>query len=470
MIVGFSMLPALFSAYLYDDAEVIRAFAIPAISCIVVGGLCTKLISPLNIKLKLRDGYMVVALCWLLASLVGAVPYYIGAGNYGFIDAFFESVSGFTTTGCTVVNIDAMPKAILFWKAITHWIGGMGILVFVIAILPNLGVSGLTIARVEAPGPTFEKVSNRTSDTTKILYFAYICFTLIEFLLLWLGSEMGAFDALINTLGSISTVGLFAHTEGIAYYDSIFVEGVITAFSYLGSVSFIMYFLMIKGKWRDVLHDMELRVFTLIILFSTLLMAFNLYGTHTYGSFGSAFRHSLFQTVSIISTAGYAITDYTQWPAFCQSILFLLMFIGGCGASTSGGMKVMRIIVSFKLISRMFFKRLHPNGVSAVVVGNKAVPAQTVSRISSFMVLYMIVYILSVFVLSLQNLDLETTLGFAAGALGNTGLGFGPAGATGNYDIFSPALRLYCCFMMFMGRLELFAVMILFTPDFWKQK
>lgn len=470
MIVGFSMLPALFSAYLYDDMIAVKAFFIPAALSITLGGVCNKLLSPINMTLRLRDGYLVVALCWFIASFVGAFPYYISAGNTGMIDAIFESVSGFTTTGCTVVTIDALPKSILFWKAITHWLGGMGILVFVIAILPALGIGGQTIARVETPGPTFEKVATKTSDSTKLLYLTYIVFTTVEFLLLWLGSDMGAFDALINTLGSISTGGLFAHSEGIGFYDSVFVEFVISIFCYLGSVSFVIYFLVIRGKWRDAIKDVELRVFTAIIIVATLLMASNLYYTETYATFASAFRHSFFQIISIISTAGYAIADYTLWPSFSQSILFLLMFIGGCGASTCGGMKIMRVIVSFKLITRMFFKRLHPNGVIAVVVGGKPIPAQVVSKTSSFMVLYILVFIVSVFILSLQNLDLETTIGYAVGALSNTGLGFGELGSTGNYNIFGPAMRLYFCFMMLMGRLELFALFIIFTPAFWRTK
>ena len=469
MIVGLSMLPALLSAYIYDEVIAIRAFAIPAFLSILIGGLCTRILSPSNIKLRLRDGYMVVALSWILASLVGAIPYYIGAGA-SFIDSIFESVAGFTTTGCTVVNINAMPKAILMWKAITHWLGGMGILVFVIAILPALGVSGQTIARVEAPGPAFEKVATKTSDTTKILYLTYIFFTALEFLLLWLGSEMGAFEALINTMGSISTGGLFAHTEGIGYYDSFFVELVISFFCYLGSISFVMYFLIIKGKWQEVLNNVELRVFTLLIAACTLLLTFNLYFTQTYHTFSAALRHSLFQVVSVISTAGYSIADYTEWPVFCQSILFLLMFVGGCGASTSGGMKMIRIIISFKLIARMFFKRLHPNGVIAVVVGDRAVPAQTVSKITSFILLYMAVFVISVLILSLQNLDLETTIGYAAGTLGNTGIAFGEMGSSGNYSLFGTPMRIYLCIMMLMGRLELFTIFILFTPDFWKSK
>jgi len=470
MIIGLSMLPALISAYIYDDMFTVKAFLIPAAISIIGGGICNKLIAPKNMTLRLRDGYLVVALCWILASLIGAFPYYISAGNTGMIDAIFESVSGFTTTGCTVAAIDALPKSLLFWKAITHWLGGMGILVFVIAILPALGIGGQTIARVETPGPTFEKVATKTSDSTKLLYLTYIVFTIIEFLLLWLGSDMGAFDALINTMGSISTGGLFAHTEGIGYYDSVYVEFVISIFCFLGSVSFAIYFLVIRGRWKEAVKDVELRVYSAIIIVATILMASNLYYTETYNTFASAIRHSSFQIISFVSTAGYAIADYTAWPPFSQSILFILMFVGGCGASTCGGMKVMRVIVSFKLIARMFFKRLHPNGVIAVVVGGKAIPAQVVSKTSSFMVLYILVFIVSVFILSLQNLDFETTIGYAAGALGNTGLGFGELGSTGNFDIFGPPMRLYFCFMMLMGRLELFALLIIFTPAFWKTK
>jgi trk system potassium uptake protein TrkH len=469
-IVGISMLPSWFVAFQSDGFLVQEALLRSSLICLLFGGGGYLLFRQSDGTLHLRDGYLVVALSWIVASLFGALPYWLSSDLAHPIDAFFESVAGFTTTGSTIRNVDLMPRGLLFWKATSNWLGGMGILVFAISLLPALGINGQTIVRAEAPGPTFEKMTARVSSSTKILYGTYITFTLLEFCLLYFFTEMDGFDSIINTFGSVSTGGLFAHTKGLAFYDSIYIETVIALFCFLSSVSFLLYFLLLQGKWREVLKNTELRVFILLILGASLLIATNLFLTQTYDTWISGFRHGFFQVVSFLSTSGYVITDFTKWPHMSQTLLFLLLFVGGCASSTSGSMKVIRIIVSFKIVGRMFFKRLHPSGITAIKVGDKSIPAETVSRIASFMMLYFMVYILSLAILSLQNLDMETTMGVAAGCLSNTGLGFGEMGATGNYSMFNPGLRLYLCAMMLMGRLEIFTIFLLFTPTFWRNK
>jgi len=468
LIVGIAMIPAYLFSRSYDSILVQHAFLKSSIISIILGAVGSFALREVSGKLKLRDGYMVVALCWFFASIFGALPYFLSSDLTHPFDAFFESVAGFTTTGATVRNIDLMPRGLLMWKAISNWLGGMGILVFAISILPALGISGQTILQAETPGPSFQKIVAHTSSTTKILYLTYLAFTVTEFSLLFFFTEMPVFDAIVNTFGSVSTGGLFAHTDGLAYYDSVYIEGVIAFFCFLGSISFLIYFQLIHGKWRDVIRNSELRVFCGIILGAAAVITLGLYNSETYSTLHSAFRHALFQVVSIVSTAGYAITDFTQWPGECKMVLFILMFVGGCAASTCGGVKIIRILIAFKVIARMFFKRLHPSGIAAIKIGKVPIPSDSVSRITSFMMLYFMVFLISVVVLSLQGLDLETTLGVAAGCLGNTGLSFGEMGATGYYGMFDTGLRLYMSALMLMGRLEIFTIFLLFTPAFWK--
>ncbi len=467
LIIGFSMLPALLCAYIYEESDNFRALLISACATILLGGGVTVLVRPVKARFRAREGYLVVALCWFIASLVGTLPYFFSDFTENFIDGFFESTAGFTTTGCTVIDYDAMPKSLLMWKAISHWLGGMGILVFVISILPALGINGQTIVRAEAPGPVFQKMTVRMSDSAKILYVTYFSLTVLEFVLLCFSASMPVFDALINTLGSISTGGLLTYAEGVAYYDSVYVEVIISIFTILASINFILYHYAVTRKWRYVLEDIELRAFLAIIIGSTALCTAALYIFGDYPQMGKALRDSFFQVVSILTTSGYASTDYTLWPTVCQMILFILMFIGGCAASTSGSIKVIRVLVVLKLVWRGFYKRIHPRSVVAVRLGDKPVPAPVVSSITVFVLMFMSLFLFSCLVLSLQNLDLETTISTALAMLSNTGIAFGEIGASGNYALFSDPLKLYLSLLMIVGRLELFTIIVLFTRNFW---
>jgi len=464
-IGGISLLPAFFVAYLYDEPEVMKATALSAVIMLLVGIPATSKMKLKEVSLKLREGYLVVALCWLVLSILGAFPYYF-AGYSSFVDALFESVSGFTTTGSTVSDVDYMPRGLMMWKAISHWLGGMGILVFVISILPTLGIGGQKIVKAEAPGPKLDKVATRLTDSTKFLYLTYISFTIVEFLLLALG-PMDIYDALVNTMGSISTGGLFTHSQGLVYYDSVYTELVMGLFTILSSVNYVLYYYAVRGKIGDVIRDIELRAFLVILAISIILVSAGLYAYGTYESLSQSLRYAFFQVVSFGTTTGYAICDYTSWPTVCIAIMFALMFIGGCAASTCGSIKVIRILVLFKLIGRGIYKRIHPRSVVAVKLGGKPILAPIVSQITGFILLYFVIFLLSCLVLSLQNLDMTTTISTAAGALSNTGLGFGSLGSTGNMGAFSDLLKLYICLLMIVGRLELFTVILLLTPSFW---
>lgn len=467
LILGISMVPSLICAYIYSEFRCLQAFMIVASLCILWGFFIIVFICPERSKFRTREGYMVVASTWILASFIGSFPYIISGFATNFVDAFFESTAGFTTTGCTAFSYDMMPHALLMWKATANWLGGMGILVFVISILPALGINGQFIVRAEAPGPVFEKMSVRMSDTAKILYISYISLSLIEFLLLLLGSDMPVFDAMINTMGSISTGGVAIYSDGIMHYNSLFVELVISIFTILASINFLLYHYAASGKWHYVIRDIELRYFLGLIAGGTLICTVAQYLSGSASSFGQALRASFFQITSISTTSGYVGSDYMGWPPICSAIIVLLMLIGGCAASTSGSIKVIRVMTLMKMISRGFKKKLHPRQVVAIKVGEKATPAHVVSEITVFILLYILVFFIGSLLLSLQNLDLETTLSTTLAMLSNTGIGLGEGANIGNYSMYSNYLKPVLCLLMIIGRLELFPIIILFTRNFW---
>ena len=466
LIVGLSMTIPWIYAEVTGDISDALAFRKCTPFIIVIGALVSAFLKAPNAKFRTREGYLVVASCWILASLIGAFPYYLSDFTGSFVDAIFESTSGFTTTGCTAVADGSLSESLVLWKAISNWLGGMGILVFVISILPALGINGQIIVRAETPGPVLEKMTVRMSDSAKILYITYISFTLIEFLLLEFSGTMPTFDAVVNTLGSISTGGVMVHPEGLAYYDSFYVEVVISLFCVLASINFILYHYLITGKFSYLIHDIELRVYLIIIATAICIctLALMIAGNTTLSE---SFRDSFTQVISMATTAGYVRSPYTAWPTICQMVLVMLMFIGGCAASTSGSIKVIRIMVMLKLIWRGCIKRIHPRSVVAVKIGKNAVSAPVVSQITVFILTYMLLFLMSAFIMSFQGLDMETTLTASLSMLSNTGAAFGEAAALGHFAMFHPLLKIYLSGLMVVGRLELFTIIILFTRNFW---
>lgn len=460
----------LLTSYLYGEKEVSMAFFKAAFLALTAGLLIMYFIRPESNALKIRDGYLISALCWFVASAIGALPYVFSGVIPFYGDALFESVSGFTTTGATIIdNFSALPKGIQLWKSFSHWLGAMGILILAISLLPALGISGLKIASAEAPGPTVEKMSTKISDSARKLYVMYTSFTLIEILLLKLGG-LNLFDSLVHTFSSIGTGGLSNYQSGVAHFDSLYVEFIIIFFSTVASINFVLYSHLFKGKWREFFKDNELRAFLMILIGASLLIALNLWLSGTYDSVGKSARHSVFQAAAFMSTSGYAIADYTLWPSFSQMILFCLMMIGGCSASTCGSIKVIRILILFKLIKRGMYKRLHPNAVVPVKIGSRTIPADMVSKVVSFIITYFTVFVISVLIISLENHDILTTVSAAASALSSTGMGMGLLGPEGNFGIFSLPTRLYMAVLMIAGRLELFTIIMLISPSFWKAR
>lgn len=466
-ITGVAMLPSFLCAYYFGEKDMELVFFIISTASILLGFSIYRLVPKSKKILKLRDGYLIVICCWINCSIFGAIPFIISGQIPSFIDAFFEAVAGYTTTGASIILDTQLSPSLVLWKATTHWLGGMGILVFIISISPTLGIDGQRIIAAETPGSGINRMAPRIHDLTKLLYLIYITMTLAEFLILWLGSKMNAFEALVNSLGSISTAGLFLHPHGVAYYDSIFVEMVISFFSILASVNFIIYIHLIKRNPGQVRKNIELRFFLIIIFIATILITLDLRFSETYKDIWQALRHSFFQVTSFMSTSGFTITDYGIWPTFSRLILFTLLFIGGCAVSTSGGIKVVRLIVLFKLIVRGFFKRLHPRAVSSIKIGDNTVSASNVSHITTFLFLYALTFLIGSLVLSLQGLSIETTLTATASLMSTTGTGLGDVGPAGSYAVFSPPLRLFMSLLMLVGRLELYTVFLMMFPSFW---
>jgi len=470
IIIGTAMLPSLLIAYLYEEKAAGMAFFKSILLAYAIGVITIVPLKPTSNVLKMRDGYLIAALCWFIASAIGAFPYLFSEVIPSYGDAFFESVSGFTTTGATMIDdLSVIPKAVQFWRALSHWLGAMGILILAISLLPALGIGGLKLLSAEAPGPTVEKMGTRISDTAKKLYLIYIALTVFEVVLLLLGG-LNLFEALIHTFGSMGTGGMSNYSSSIAQFDNSFIELVVIFFGFLASINFVLYHQLIGGKWKAFLADRELLTFTVILLVSFLLITMNLWLSGTYDSFGESLRYASFQTTAFMTTSAYTTADYTLWPSFSQMMLLCLMLIGGCSASACGSIKVIRVMILFKLVVRGTYKRLHPNAVVPVKIGTKTISADTVSKVSSFAFVYFTILVVGCLVVSLENYDMMTTVSAVIGSLSNTGLGLSELGPTENYSIFSEPTRIFLSILMIAGRLELFTIIMLISPTFWKAR
>lgn len=467
LISGIAMIPSLLYAAITNDTDTERAFIATAGVSIIIGGMMRFFIPRSERAFRTRDGYLSLLLCWVMCSLVGALPYLLSGQITSISSAIFESTAGYTTTSASAVPDTVLTGALVLWKATMHWIGGLGIVVFTISILPSFGTGSQRIAAAEAPGTGMYRTSARTFDISKMLVISYTAMTLCEFLMLLLGSSMGPYDALVNSLGSISTAGLLLHQGSISYYSSLYVELVIACFTLLASVNFLMYIYAIKGTWSEIKRNLELKTYFCVIAVCTLLVTVDLWGTGTFSSLGSSLRYAFFQVCSFSSTSGFSIGDYNYWPAFSQMLLFIIVLGGGCIGSTSGGIKIIRCIIMSKLVFRGFYRRVHSRSVRAIKIGDRAISGKMVSGITSFALLFLGIFVGTAVVLSLQGLDMSSTLSAAASLLTTMGSGFGVIGPSGDYSMFCAPLKLFMSLIMIVGRLELFSVFLLFMPEFW---
>lgn len=414
-----------------------------------------------------REGFLIVALAWTMVGFFGALPYLFSGVLTSFIDAYFEAVSGFTTTGATVFSsVEGLPKGILLWRSLTQWLGGMGIILLSVAILPLLGIGGMQLYKAEVPGIKAEKIHSRIAETAKSLWYTYLGLTGIEVLLLYLGG-IDPFDALNHTFTTLSTGGFSTKDSSIAAFNSPFVEVVITIFMFLGGVNFNLHFLLLKGDGKGYWRDREFRFYLFTILLFIFIISLDLF-FNLYGRVSESIRSVSFQVVSIMTTTGYVTADYERWPVLSQFLLLILMFIGGCAGSTAGGIKAIRVLLLLKQGRREIYRLIHPHAVIPVRVGREVMEPDVVGGIWAFFFAYIAIFVVASIIMAGLGLDMVSAIASVASTLGNVGPGLGMVGPMDNFGVLPPLGKVTLTVTMLMGRLEIFTILVLLTPGFWR--
>ncbi len=418
-------------------------------------------------ELKKREGFIVVTFGWVIMSLFGSLPYLLTGSIDGLTNAFFETISGFTTTGATIFDdIEALPSSILLWRSLTQWIGGMGIIVLAVAILPILGIGSMQLFSAEAPGLAPDKITPRIADTAKRLWLIYLSLTVLEMSLLQLAG-MGLFDAMNHSLTTVSTGGFSTKQASIAHFQSPAIEYIITVFMFLGGTNFILIYWLAKGRVAKLWENEEFRFYAIGVLVFILVVTSALAFKDAYG-LEESFRNAAFQVVSLISTTGYATSDYTLWGSGLTMFAFLLLFSGGSAGSTAGGVKMVRHLILFKNGAAEMRRQMHPNAVIPIRLNSKAIPEEVTRAVLAFIMVYIIVFALGSISLAAMGLNFETAIGAVATSLGNVGPGIGDVGPAYTFNFLPAAAKWELSFLMIVGRLELFTVLLLFTPYYWK--
>jgi trk system potassium uptake protein TrkH len=467
LIEGFFMWLCIPVSMLFHDHELVP-LGVSGLISVVVGGLTLLATRKAPKILNARDGFLIVAIGWILFSFFGSMPFILSGEIPSFTDAFFETISGFTTTGASILSeIEVLPHGLLFWRSLTQWLGGMGIIVMSLAILPLLGVGGMQLFVAEVPGPVPDKLHPRIKETAKRLWAIYIIFTFAETLLLWIGG-MTLFDAVNHSFTTMATGGYSTKTASLAYWDSPFIHYVIVIFMFLAGTNFTLSYFALHLRFKKVWQNEEFRYYLGFILGFTILLTIILSFTELQSG-EESFRHSLFQVVSIITTTGFVTFDYLSWIPLLGIILFMMMFFGGSAGSTGGGIKILRIVLLLKN-SAMELKRLiHPNAVIPVRFNKNAVSPDILNNVFAFISFYIMTVIVGVIVMTAMGYDIGSALGAVAATLGNIGPGIGLVGPVENYAHIPVFGKWFLSFLMLIGRLELFTVLILFSPSFWKK-
>lgn len=415
-----------------------------------------------------KEGMVIVALAWILWSLFGAMPFTLSGYIPSYVDAFFETVSGFTTTGSSIIpDVEVLPHCLLFWRSFTHWIGGMGVLVFVLVVTSLDRKNSMHLMRAEVPGPEKDKLVPKAMSTARILYGMYLTLTVIEIVFLVIGG-MNLFDSMIFSFGSAGTGGFSNYADSVAHFNSAYIDGVITVFCALFGVNFALFYFMILGDFKSILKNEELRTYILLIAGATAAIMLNIHSL--YPTIGKSFRYAVFQVVTVITTTGYSTADFAQWPMFSKAVLMMLTVIGACASSTGGGIKVSRLLVGIKCVKREIVQLAHPKSVGIIRIGGKKVSSDVLRTIYIYFIAYVGILIGSVVLVSLDNFDFETTFSAVLTTLGNVGPGMAQVGPMGNFAGFSPLSKLILCFDMLAGRLEIFPFLVLFTAPAWRRK
>lgn len=481
LINGGFMILAMLLSFFYKDGATVQ-IAIAAMLTMLVGVAFMFFTREHQKDLGKREGYIVVTFGWVFMSLSGTLPYIFTQSIPSFTNAFFETISGYTTTGASILdNIEAIPYGVLFWRSLTHWIGGMGIIVLAIAILPLLGIGGMQLFAAEAPGPSADKLHPRITDTAKRLWYIYVGYTVLETILLKIAG-MNFFDAINHAMSTLSTGGFSTKNASVAYWnDNPVIQWIIILFMFIAGANFVLSYFAIKGSFKKVFADEEFKYYAryififsimaaLIIFYQADISASSINHPMVWGKAESAFRHAIFQILAVVTTTGFVSADYTMWTPFLTVFFFGLMFSGGSAGSTSGGIKVVRHLITIKNGLLEFKRTLHPNAVLPVRYNTRAVNKEIVFTILGFFILYFLSFIIGALILGALGLDFPSAIGGAATSLGNVGPGLGQLSPVNNFNSLPIMGKWWCSFLMLIGRLELFTVLILFTPFFWRKR
>jgi len=467
LILAGSMVLPLIVNWIYGESHA-RGYLLSMAVTGATGLLLMLIFKKSSRELSHRDGFAIVALGWVLATFFGALPYLFTGAFTSLVDACFETASGFTTTGSTMMtDIAKNPQAILFWRALTQWLGGMGIILLSLAILPLLGIGGMQLYKAEVPGPTADKLRPRMTQTARILWQVYLLISAAQVVTLLFGG-MNLFDSVCHTFTTMATGGFSTRNASVAAYHSAYIDGVITLFMFLAGVNFTLHYLALRGRPLDFWRNEEFRFYLWLTLGATVLLTlFNLAGP--YAGIGDSLRYSAFQVVSIMTTTGYATADYERWHVFCQYLLVACMFVGGCAGSTGGGMKVARVLLLFKHAHVQLFRLIHPRAVRLVKLGERPVDKEVMQSILGFFALYMGIFVSASLVMAALGMDLVSAGSAVVTALGNVGPGLGTVGPVQHFAYVPTVGKLVLALCMLLGRLELFTVLVLFIPSFWRK-
>ncbi len=460
----FMLLPMLVAA-IYHESQGLSYAAVALGEGAVGGAIILK--KPKDLNFYLKEGFVTVALSWILMSAIGALPFYISGDIPNYVDALFETVSGFTTTGASILSaVEDLAKCNLFWRSFTHWIGGMGVIVFLLAILPMAGGTNMNLMKAESPGPSVGKLVPKVKKTASITYRIYIFITLAEIAFLLLG-RMPVFDSVCNAMGTAGTGGFSVRNTGFTT-ESPYIQWVVTVFMILFGINFYVYYLLTVKKFRDAAHHEEARTYLIIILLAGAFIAWDIRGL--FDSVGDAIRHSYFQVGSVITTTGFASANFALWPETSRTILVMLMFIGACAGSTGGGIKVSRLIILVKTFFKEITSYLHPRSVKKIKMEGKPVEHEVVRATNVYLVTFIVLFATSVLLVSLENKDFTTNFTAVAATINNIGPGLSMVGPMENFGHFNPFSKLVFIFDMLAGRLELFPILLLFCPGIWKRR
>lgn len=466
MVISALLVLPLVVALIYRES--ILPFLYTILISASLGGLTILLIKPKKKIFYAREGFLTVALTWIVVSLVGCLPFIFSGAIPRFADAFFETVSGFTTTGSTILtNVEALPRGILFWRSFTHWIGGMGVIVFIMAILPSLGAGSVHIMKAEVTGTSFGKVAPKLKVTAKWLYYLYIALTLIMLILLLAGG-MNLYDSLVHTFGTAGTGGFSVYNASIGHYQNLYFEIVITVFMILFGVNFNIFFFILLWDWKSVWKSDEMWTYFATIAISILLIAWNI--TSMYNNFATALRYSSFHVASIISTTGFATVNFCEWPMFSQSILLILTCVGACCGSTGGGLKITRMLLLGKILYRDLCRMVRPRSIKAIRLNGKAVEEDSIRDLSAYLIAYVGIISIATLLITLDCSDFTTAFTAMLTCFNNIGPGLGAVGPVGNFAFFADGTKYLLSFLMLLGRLEIFPLLLAVTPILYKNK